>query len=160
MRALLYSAVVPGELTLISRPQGGLADAAGQKRKASPQNQIINGPHGSNPAGRFAFEPNGRTPGNDRSEQRKPNRSGDRNQMRNEFSRRGHFLGQPQCSSSRFYDGEWIVGVVDRGPGSSIAPASAELRRYLGCAESANQALRNNPNQRQSTAESASSGNR
>ena len=41
------------------------------------------------PAGRFAFEPNGRTPGNDRSEQRKPNRSGDRNQMRNEFSRRG-----------------------------------------------------------------------
>ncbi|MGO4638631.1 hypothetical protein AB4Z43_09355, partial [Mesorhizobium sp. 2RAF45] len=41
-------AVVPGELTLISRPQRGLADAAGQKRKASPQNQIINGPPGSN----------------------------------------------------------------------------------------------------------------
>ena len=71
----------------------------------------------------------------------------------------GLFLGRPQCLSSRLYGRKQIVGAVDCGPDSSIAPASSGLRRHLGCAEPASQVLRNNPDPRRSAAESTNSGN-
>ena len=62
MRALLYLAVVAGRFEPVIRgPQGGKADAAGQKLKSRPQNQTINGPPGIPPAGRFAIRMNHKT---------------------------------------------------------------------------------------------------
>ncbi|MHC2794074.1 hypothetical protein ACVINZ_003086 [Mesorhizobium jarvisii] len=130
------------------------------KPNPSPQNQTKIGPPGSNQRAVLHSSPMEERPAT--TEANSESRIGAATATKCEVNLAGggYCLGQPQCSSARFYDGEWIVGVVDRGPGSSIAPASTDLGRYLGCAESANQALRNNPNQRQSTAESASSGNR